>query len=254
MVDAAVERMIEAATIHCGTVNHKIEAEVSSMDLWQAIKERHSVRRYLDQAIEGEVLEELRQCIEECKRDSNLHIQLFLNEPNAFRGGMARYGRFSNVKNYIAFVGKNDENLEETCGYYGEKIVLRAQQLGLRTCWVALTFNKRKSRNTVAIKPGEKLLLLISIGYGETDGVPHKTKSLEELCVVHDTMMPWFRRGVEAAQLAPTARNQQKFSFELVENTVRADAGAGRYAKTDLGIVKYHFEIGAAEGDWSWAD
>ena len=43
------------------------------------------------------------------------------------------YTSFSGVKNYIALIGKKSPNLEEACGYYGEKIVLRAQQLGLNT-------------------------------------------------------------------------------------------------------------------------
>ena len=46
---------------------------------------------------------------------------------------MAHYGKFENVKNYIAIVGnKNDQ---EKAGYYGEKIVLKCPELGLNTCW-----------------------------------------------------------------------------------------------------------------------
>lgn len=220
------------------------------MDLQEAIRSRHSVRSYTDRKIEDDVLAQLRGTIDDCNRESGLHIQLCLDEPKAFSGMMARYGKFKNVKNYIALVGKKDKELEEKCGYYGEKIVLKAAQLGLNTCWVAMSFSKGKS--AAAVGPGEKLLMVIAIGYGENGGVTHKVKSIQELSRVDGAMPEWFLRGMEAAQLAPTAVNQQKFLFELKGNLVKATALSGFYAKVDLGIVKYHFEIGAGEGDWSW--
>jgi len=221
------------------------------MDLLQAMKNRHSVRSYTDKKIEGETKEQLRQIIDECNRKSGLNIQLCLNEPEAFGSMMARYGKFKNVKNYIALVGKKDNDFEEKCGYYGEKIVLKAQQLGLNTCWVAMTYSKGKSA-AVAGK-GEKLLMVISLGYCETTGIPHKSKQIVDLCRVDGNMPDWFRQGMEAAQLAPTAMNQQKFIIELCGKKVTAKALSGFYAKVDLGIVKYHFEAGAGEGDWKWA-
>jgi len=220
------------------------------MDLLEAIKSRHSVRSYTDKKIEGETLTQLRQTVDECNQKSGLSIQLCLNEPNAFTGMMARYGKFQNVKNYIALIGKKDNSLEEKCGYYGETIVLKAQQLGLNTCWVAMTYSKGKS--AAVVKPGEKLVIVIALGYGETAGVQHKLKAIEELSSVNSAAPEWFRAGVEAAQLAPTAMNQQKFRFELDGNLVKASAGSGFYTKVDLGIAKYHFEIGAGESGWTW--
>ena len=220
------------------------------MDLLEAIKSRHSVRSYTDKKIEGETLTQLRQTVDECNQKSGLSIQLCLNEPNAFTGMMARYGKFQNVKNYIALIGKKDNSLEEKCGYYGETIVLKAQQLGLNTCWVAMTYSKGKS--AAVVKPGEKLVIVIALGYGETTGVQHKLKAIEELSSVNSAVPEWFSAGVEAAQLAPTAMNQQKFRFELDGNLVKASAGSGFYTKVDLGITKYHFEIGAGESGWTW--
>lgn len=220
------------------------------MELLEAMKARHSVRSYTEQKIEGEVLDELQQMINECNSDSGLNIQLCLNEPNAFTGMMARYGKFYNVKNYIALVGKKGDSLDENCGYYGEKIVLKAQQLGLNTCWVAMTYSKSKGKNAISIKSGEKLRMVITIGYGKTSGITHKVKPIDELCRVKGTMPDWFRHGVEAAQLAPTAMNQQKFCFELSGDKTKAFAGSGFYTKVDLGIAKYHFEIGAGKSVW----
>jgi nitroreductase len=221
------------------------------MDLQEAIKARHAVRSFTDRRIEEEVRTQLLREIDECNRDSGLNIQLCLDEPKAFSGMLARYGRFKNVRNYLALVGKKDSALDEKCGYYGEKIVLKAVQLGLHTCWVGLSYSKAGS--AAIVNMGEKLLLVVAIGYGETPGSSHKVKPIEALCRVKGVMPDWFRRGMEAAQLAPTALNQQKFRFALDGDAVAASAGRGFYSKTDLGIAKCHFEAGAGTTGWKWA-
>lgn len=217
------------------------------MGLLEAINERHSVRSYKDKKIEGEVLNELKQIISQCNKDGRLNIQLCLNEPKAFSGMMAKFMRFNNANNYIALVGKESDDLEEKCGYYGEKIVLKAQQLGLNTCWVAATFNKSHSKKVIKLKADEKLLIAIAIGYGETSGVSHKVRPIEQLSNITELkdVPEWFLNGMKAAQLAPTARNQQKFRFELHGDEVSSYSGTGACTKIDLGIAKYHFEIGS---------
>lgn len=213
------------------------------MDISEAIKERHSVRAYTDKKIEGEVLFALENKIAEINGESGLNVQLVLNEEKAFGGRMARYGKFSGVKNYIAMVGKKGADLSEKVGYYGQKLVLFAQTLGLNTCWVALTYKKVKT--AYKIEEGEKLALVIAIGYGATQGVPHKSKSINAVSNAGENSTEWFVNGVRAALLAPTAMNQQKFFFTLKDGEVTAKPGLGFYAKVDLGIVKYHFELGS---------
>ncbi|MBQ2497291.1 MAG: nitroreductase, partial [Prevotella sp.] len=103
------------------------------------------------------------------------------------------------------------------------------------------------------IGDGERLRCVISVGYGTSQGVSHKIKSVEKVSKVDGAMPDWFRRGVEAALLAPTAINQQKFTFSLTNgNQVRAKAGWGYFSKVDLGIVKLHFEIGAGTNHFEW--
>jgi len=221
------------------------------MELSEAIEKRHSVRAYKDMPIKADVIEQLRTFIEMCNKESGLHIQLITNEPKAFDCKLAHYGRFSNVANYIALVGKKSDNLDELCGYYGEKIVLRAQQLGLNTCWVALTY--KKVPEIFEINADEKLTVVISLGYGENQGSSHRSKTFSQVTRTIGEVPEWFKKGVEAALLAPTAVNQQKFSFELKDNNkVHAKAGMGICAKIDLGIIKYHFEIGAGKENFEW--
>lgn len=220
------------------------------MDLIQAMNERHSVRRYINKPLEPETAAALEKFIEECNAESGLHIQLVKNEPKAFDGAMAHYGNFSGVTNYIAVIGKKGAGFEEKCGYYGEKIVLYAQTLGLNTCWVALTFKKVPS--AYKVNSGEKLEIVISVGYGETQGKERKTRTADEISNITAASPDWFRKGVEAALLAPTATNQQKFTLTLEGDKVKAKAGFSYYTKVDLGIVKYHFEIGSGKDKSVW--
>lgn len=212
------------------------------MDLKEAMQARHSVRQYKNKPLDQETIKTLQAEITECNQESGLHIQLVTNEPKAFDGFMAHYGKFSGVTNYIAMIGKKD-GLDEKCGYYGERLVLLAQQLGLNTCWVAMSYSKIKT--AFVVEQGEKLCVVIALGYGETQGVPHKSKSVDDVVKVEGEMPDWFQRGIEAALLAPTAMNQQKFLFTLKENQVSVKPGMGFYTKVDLGIVKYHFEVGS---------
>ena len=154
-------------------------------------------------------------------------------------------------------VGKKAKDLDERVGYYGEQIVLFAQTLGLNTCWVGLSY--RKVPEAYNVGKGEKLVCMIAVGYGETQGVPHKIKSVEDVSNASDITPSWFRKGVEAALLAPTAVNQQKFSFEYVgmnnnRHQVRAKKGVSMigYTQMDLGIAKYHFELGAGTHTFDW--
>lgn len=211
------------------------------MEIIEAIKERHSVRQYTSEKIKATILATLQAEIDACNQECGLHIQLVTDEPKAFDGFMAHYGNFSGVTNYIALIGKKSDKLDELCGYYGERLVLKAQQLGLNSCWVAMTYKKIPSAFT--IEKGEKLTVVISLGYGKTQGVEHKSKTPEQVSNLDANSPEWFKKGIESALLAPTAMNQQKFTFTYADGKVTAKAGMGFYSKIDLGIVKYHFEV-----------
>ena len=215
-------------------------------DIITAMENRHAVRAYDgDRKIEQEKLNIIGEHIDRINAQSGLHIQLVTDEPKAFDSFMAHYGKFSGVTNYIVLIGKKSDKLNEMCGYYGEQLVLLAARLGLDSCWVAMSYAKVK--NAYTISKGEKLCCVISLGYGKTHGTPHKSKSIEEVAVIKEDTPEWFINGVKAALLAPTAMNQQKFGFMLDGDKVLAKAGNGILSDMDLGIVKYHFEIGSGK-------
>lgn len=252
------------------------------MTIQEAIEARHSVRAYKEEPLTEIVVKALEEKIGSLNCEGGLHIQLILNEPRAFQGTLAKYGKFRGVNNYIVMAGRKAaikreesqvclgssereqarmqfkaEDLDERVGYYGEQLVLFAQTLGLNTCWVGLSYSKVPG--TYVLDEDEKIVCYIAIGYGETQGVGHKIKTVEQVSNASAQTPSWFRKGVEAALLAPTAVNQQKFSFEYVgmkdgRHQVRAKKGFSLigYTQIDLGIAKCHFEIGAEKENIDW--
>ena len=220
------------------------------MEIMEIIRSRHSVRQYLGKPIPRELREQLDAYAEALNAESGLHMQILYDEPECFSSRMAHYGKFENADNYIAVVGKKSEGLEERCGFYGEKLVLKAQELGLNTCWVALTHGRSKA----AVGADEKEVIIIALGYGRTQGAAHRGKTAADVSDVAEDSPEWFKNGVEAALLAPTAVNQQKFRFERDGERVTAKVGLlGACLKIDLGIVKCHFELGAGRENFTWA-
>lgn len=213
------------------------------MDIREAVRARHSVRKYKDTPIPDGLVDELNTLIRSCNEESGLHLQLILDDPECFNTLLNHYGWFSNVLHYIAVAGpKALPDLEERGGYYGQKLVIAAQQAGLNTCWVAGTYKKGKCK--AELREGEELVCVIAIGYGENEGKKHKSKALSRLCSVPEDEMPgWFRNGVKAAMMAPTAMNQQKFHICLEDGEAVITAGKGPMTLIDLGIVKYNFEV-----------
>ncbi len=219
------------------------------MDLG-VVYSRHSVRAYTETPLEAGLIDRLNDHIKAYNFASGLHIVLVTNEPDAFGTSLlAKYGKFRNVTNYLCMIGP--KGMEEQVGYYGEKLVLDAQMLGLNTCWVCLTYRKNKLK--VEIPEGMELYALISIGYGETQGSSHKIKQPKQVCPNVCVAPDWVQHGVNCALLAPTAINQQQFRFKWMgEKRVKAYTAMGIYTKIDLGIAKCHFEIGAAPTVVEW--
>lgn len=219
------------------------------MDIMEAIRSRHSVRKFDNRALEKKDADILTQEVELCNKESGFHFQLITDEPEAFQAGKPSYGQFTGCRNYLAIIGPKER--EEDAGYYGERIVLKAQELGINSCWVALTYKRGKAQGEMNVD--EKLYMVIALGYGLSNGTAHKGKSIEKVSDYKEGDPEWYKRGLEAAVLAPTALNQQKFRFTRNGDKVSARvSGWGFNTRVDLGIVKYHFELGSEKGPDIW--
>ena len=215
----------------------------------EAIRARHAVRNYTTKPLPPAIIDGLKEKIEQCNRLGKLHIQLVTENEGAFKSLIPLFGRFKNVKNYIALAAEKQGGFYEECGYYGARLMIKAQQAGLNSCWVTNTYNAKKC--PVSLAANEELTGVIVIGYGADDGKQHKSKSMERLC--KPCSDEWFINGMNAAVLAPTGLNKQNFFIEADGNTVSiCTKDNSPMSQIDSGIVKYHFEIGAGKENFNW--
>ena len=207
----------------------------------EAIRARHSVRAYQEKKIEPEKVSQLKALIDEANREGNVHLQFIEDAGRTFNRLLSRAMGLGSAPSVIACAGPDDGTLDERIGYYGEKIVLAAQAMGLNTCWAG-TFNK--TGVPAEVKDGERLVIVIAVGYGETQGKVRKSKTPEQVSKAAGERPKWFDFGVETALLAPTAINQQSFEIRLNEDgSVDFTDKGGPFSKVDLGIVRYNFTV-----------
>ncbi len=210
-----------------------------------AIRQRHSVRQYKADRIEDKKVALIKAKIDELNAEGDLNLQFIEDADKTYNKLFNRVSGLGSAPSVIACVGKDDKSLDQRVGYYGEKLVLYAQTLGLNTCWTG-TFNRKNI--SADIPDGERLVISIAIGYGKDSGKEHKSKSKEQLSASSAQRPEWFEKGVEMALLAPTAINQQKFLIKLNDDeTVEFIDKGGVLSQVDLGIVKCHFEIGSGK-------
>lgn len=219
----------------------------------EAASIRISRRSYIPEFISAEKKEALNKIIADIRTRSGLNIELMEDGENCF-SLIKSYGMFSGVKSYFAFAGdRNDPKMREKIGYFGEELILEATRLGLGTCWVGASYSK----NSSAFKPAENEDFVCVVSVGEVGEKTAKEKALEkaiktkrkspaEMSKVIGEAPEWFKKGVECAANAPSARNKQPVIFEYDgENAFAFSSENAGYNQIDLGIAEYHFEIGS---------
>lgn len=222
----------------------------------EAIHLRYSRRSYRDIPISAADLDILQAALVRCNKESGLNIQLIEDGSSAFKGLLKSYGMFSGVRSFIALVGKpEDTNLKEKAGYYGELLVLEATKLGLGTCWVGGTYDRKHCPCTIGEE--EALVSVITVGYALEKQdfrekliyklTHRKSKPLAEFYTADAKVPDWFLSGMEAVRKAPSAVNAQPVRAKYHNNgrVTLFVKDPGQYRLVDLGIAKLHFETGA---------
>lgn len=220
------------------------------MTIKEAMKERHMVRKYIDRPISGDLVEKLNTRIAENNQSHNLSLSLVTGNADGL-GTLAKIlGK--GVKNYIVLAGPDSADLDEKLGYCGADMILYAQTLGLNTWWIGGMYNAKGAQKNMN-SGNVRINGVLAIGYGQTQGVPHKSKTAAEISSYKGIAPQWFIDGVDALLLAPTALNKQAFTVRGDGNKVYLTCDSGHFAGIDLGIGKYHFEVGAGKDNFEWA-
>lgn len=215
----------------------------------QAMRERHTVRQFDGTPLTEAEKSTLKTRVDELNKKYDLSIALIESEksPLSLLGKTLMSGK--EVHSYFVLAGGNRENIDEQLGYAGSDLCLYAQANGLNTWWMAGTFNRRFVGGQVE---GKKIVSIIAVGHGKTQGVQHKSKSKDQVSSYEGEAPEWFKQGVEAALLAPTALNQQNFTITGKGNKVTLTYKSGPMSGIDKGIIRHHFELGAGKENFEW--
>ncbi len=237
----------------------KIEEYLSAM------KKRCSRRRYINRPMDPKCVKQLEDSIALCSRESGLNIKLVIGKGGElFNGFRKSYGLFVGVQNYIAMIGSKDlPDRMEKVGRFGEKIILEATARGLSTCWVGTSYDKKAA--TTLCGANDILDCVIAIGHSDEKhslkermmeyGMHRHDKTKESLSESEAPVPEWFRLGMDAVYLAPTARNLRPFIFKYKNGQAAASiTKPTETAMIDLGIAKLHFELGAGGGSWEYGN
>ncbi len=217
------------------------------MDMKEAMEKRHMVRKYTDEPLKEDMIKKLNERIEENNKAHNLNMKLMIKEEHAVNA-LIKLLLARGVRNYIILAGETSSNLDEKLGYAGADVMLYAQTLGLNTWWVGGTYN----RSVAKYVDNKKVIGIIAVGYGISQGVPHKSKVASEVSNINESSPEWFKNGIKAALLAPTALNKQDFMIKQNGNKVSIECNNGIFTGANVGLIKYHFDLGAGVENFEW--
>ncbi|MCI8336137.1 MAG: nitroreductase [Peptococcaceae bacterium] len=223
------------------------------MDMKEAMFQRHTVRKYIDRPIPRDLVADIAARLQQHNEAYGLNMQLITENNDAFNA-VLKLVLAKGVHNYIILAGPDTADLGEKIGYSGADMMLYVQTLGLNTWWVGGTFSRKGVEKHADLPDGQRLLGVIVVGYGQTQGVPHKSKKAADISAYQGEAPTWFQQGVTAVLLAPTALNKQAFTIHGVGNQVRMQCDNGAFSGVDLGIGKYHFELGAGKENFTWTE
>lgn len=220
--------------------------------MYSAVENRVSRRKFEKEPIADGEKGKIISLIHQLNEASGLTMTFVEDGSGAFQKLRKSYGLFTNVRSLILMKGKKDDkDLKEKIGYYGEDLVLAITDLGLGTCWVGGTFDK----DELTIDNGEELVCVVVLGKVAAPSLTEKMvrsathrkiKSIDERIISDQPLPQWVQNGMEAVLLAPSAKNTQKSTFKYENNILSAQI-IDDYPMDliDLGIAKKHFEIGA---------
>lgn len=223
-------------------------ASGSAVDLKLAMRQRHTVRKFTSEPLSAELISQLNDRIRTNNERFGLAISLKVGDESALPGALKLFFA-KGVRNYFVLAGSDRPGLDEDLGYASADLMLFAQTLGLNTWWIGGTFSRKNVEQAV---PGKKVIGIVAVGFGATPGVAHKSKTAPEVSSYEGAAPQWFSDGVQAALLAPTALNKQCFRIAGAGNKVSIAEDGGAFSGADIGIVKYHFELGAGNA-FEWA-
>lgn len=226
----------------------------------EAIEKRHSRRAYKSKPLTREVMDVIAKMVDVVNETADLDF-MFIEDATPF------FKIFTGKFSMIVVAGPDSQKARESCGYYGESIVLQCVYHGLGTCWVSGTYNENKVYEHINLDSKKRIYAVIAIGYGKDsysivektmyNATHKKNKTYQDMLERCDEKLPEaYAYGLKLVEMGPSAVNRRpvKFTFENGILSGRVDEPYSDKS-VDFGIAKLHFVIGAKakgiNGSWT---
>ena len=230
------------------------------MDALAAISKRISCRAYNGLEVEESKLDQLQAAVEAGNEEAaarDEHVRMVLVRPEQGGGDLRLTPAMFHGQptTYVALIAGEGTGARINLGYYGERVALLATNLGLSTCWVCGTYDKKTVHEP--LREGEVLHGVLVIGYppqhtpikqrGIRRALRARDKKPQAIYAGYDTAPKWLRAGVDAVLMAPSSVNGQPVVFEDAEGGVVAllPKVKSGIEFIDLGIAGLHLELAA---------
>jgi len=246
----------------------------------ELIKERHSVRAYTNKKIEPTKKESLLNLMEKLKtKHYRFELIDYTFDENVKIG---TYGMISGAHSFIVGIlnknMRNEKNIVLDFGESFEKLVLKATELELATCWMVSTFNSDTIETLIDLNSGEDIVMVSPVGYGNEKSIKHrftrfmikadKRKPWQELFYKNDFKQPLSKTAdaqtndiLEAVRQAPSAANKQPWRIVKTDMTfdfyIEPKASMSEknqkinVSYNDMGIARCHFKLMADYYDYT---
>lgn len=244
--------------------------------LAQTVKNRKSVRTYIEKPLEDSDKEKINKYIEYLSAEEHpftakVRIKLFDVDKDINSKDLGTYGVIKGARTYLGVAVNEVPDAMEAVGYVFEKLVLYAQSIGLGTCWLGGTFNRGEFAKAMKLTENEFFPIASPIGYPApknhtVDKIMRKAikadtrKAFENLFFDGDFNTPLIKETsakyfypLEMTRLAPSAKNAQPWrivkdgdTFHFFEKKT-IPSSKHDIQRLDLGIALCHFTLASEE-------
>lgn len=235
------------------------------MNYKKLILDGKSVREFKEKTIEVEYFNEIESYIKQSKKllpEVNIELKISDNKETYEKlKNIAGYnGHMIKAPSYAVILSDVKQGYIENSGYIGERLILKARDLEIDSCWV--TFNDSDAiKEKLDISSNKEVTAIIALGYGIEKNIKNKSGS-ERLGVEKIVYMDKWgmntsideleERGLldafSYARMAPSTLNRQPWRFIIdggnIMLAVKKDDFTSNYERgIDAGIAMLYFGL-----------
>jgi nitroreductase len=232
------------------------------MSVVELIKERKSVRSYAGKPLGTELISSIREYVNQLNPPfgAKARIEIASTQVGNQPVKLGTYGVISGAADFLVLINEGGVMSDVGAGYMFEQVVLYCTELGLGTCWLGGTINRKDFMEQVKLKQEESIAIISPVGFrrekrrlvdtmmrvaaGSDNRKPFGSLFFKENFDVplDEKAVDRYKTPLEMVRLAPSASNKQPWRVVLKDEIFHFYHRVGRFSANDIGIALCNFE------------